>query len=84
MRRSMLAPQNLSRGRDYRTHYSLGHPEACRSPTWELQVIREGAGGSKCGGAGELSRKWIDLRGAEGERVRVYQGEKAPVFICLI
>lgn len=38
-----------------------------------------GAGGSTCGRAGELSRKWMDLRGAEGERKRVYQGEKAPV-----
>ncbi|KAK1885454.1 Ribosomal protein S6 kinase alpha-6 [Dissostichus eleginoides] len=33
----MLAPQSLSRSRDYRTHNALGHPAASRSPTWDLQ-----------------------------------------------
>lgn len=43
--RSMLAPQSLSRSRDYRTHNAPGHLAACRSPTWEVQVrIKEGAG----------------------------------------
>lgn len=54
--RSMLAPQNLSRGRDYRTHYSAGHPGACRSPTWELQVTRAEGGH---GGTAEMYRKCI-------------------------
>lgn len=44
MHRSMLAPQSLSRSRDYRTHNALGHPAANRSPTWELQVGREEGG----------------------------------------
>ncbi|KAF3836417.1 hypothetical protein F7725_028975 [Dissostichus mawsoni] len=41
MQGSMLAPQSLSRSRDYRTHNALGHPAASRSPTWDLQVRRK-------------------------------------------
>ncbi|MEQ2167098.1 hypothetical protein GOODEAATRI_000687 [Goodea atripinnis] len=33
----MLAPQRLSRYRDYRTQNAQGHLAANRSPTWELQ-----------------------------------------------
>uniref|UniRef100_A0A8C3AY68 non-specific serine/threonine protein kinase n=1 Tax=Cyclopterus lumpus TaxID=8103 RepID=A0A8C3AY68_CYCLU len=33
----MLAPESLSRRRDYRTHNALGQPASSRSPTWEPQ-----------------------------------------------
>lgn len=62
--RSMLAPQSLRCGRDYRTQNATGHLAACRSSTWELQVEvgvgvgveggREGRKGFEGGGGGRL------------------------------
>lgn len=99
MRNKQKPSSSSNRAFDAQEHVSTTEPEPrsglqdtlFTGTSRSLQVTHLGtsgnkrrAGGSKCGGAGELSRKWVDLRGAEGERVRAYQGEKAPVFICLI
>lgn len=73
-RRSMLAPQKLSRSRDYRTHNPLGQQPA--ADTWELQVRRErGAGGDHRQGSWRKER----LRKRMERRMR---GRKKSVFTC--
>lgn len=86
MRRSMLAPQSLSCRRDYRTHNAAGHPPACRSPTWELQVWREeGAGkcrseGKRAGFRERRAERMMGKQGGDGD------GRKCSlyVFTCLL
>lgn len=83
MHRSMLAPQSLSRSRDYRTHNALGRPEASRSPTWEVQVRRKEKRGGKSWTENDIEKGWIGQRSAEQSREE--DGIcSLDVFTCLV